>query len=143
MLKRKGPLSPRRHSGEPKGRKILPLAFPRTQTLTLWKVLNFSTPNSSLRTCPVTEVSIHTEAFTLFQEERLGSHTQYSSRQSMYTVKDAHYLQAFTAEMLEGHTSEKTHSRLFPITRGGGLVPKCRHFLQRSSASNAPFYKPG
>ena len=140
---KKRPIVSRRYSGEPKGRKVSPQLF---QGLELWPYVRYlislpQIPPSGL--VPLTEVSIHPDAFTLSQATQ--SRPVFVPHNPCTSFKDACYLQTFGAEKLEAHTSdqEKTRSRLFSITRGGGLVPTWRHFFQHPLLQNGPFYEPG
>lgn len=132
-------------------------SFSGDRTLTLWNGLTSLSQVPPLQTCPIYRGAILIEAFTLLWEG--GPAVTPSIRLLLVSdcncnavklvpcmpPKGARYLQTFRAETLEGPRSDqgKTLSRLFSVTRGGGLVPKWRHFLKHPLLQNGPFYKPG
>lgn len=102
-----------RHSGEPKGRKVSPQLF---QGLELWPYVRYlislpQIPPSGL--VPLTEVSIHPDAFTLSQATQ--SRPVFVPHNPCTSFKDACYLQTFGVEKLEGHTSDQEKTRSPPV----------------------------
>lgn len=116
---------------------------------------SFLCPQFPLQTRPTYKVPIHTDALTRSQGEVTSSrrHARYSSslvlKPFAETIlcplfKAACGLQTPSPSRREDRPQTRgTPSRLFPITRGRGSVPRCRHFLRRPLLQNAPFDKPG
>lgn len=143
-----------RRAGTPKQEGLAP-AFPGTRTLTLWQVVNFSAPNSLSKLAPHTRCPF-IQTVSPCPGGRPRNHAQCSSSLVLKPLTETRPRQPRARSSKPpavcrprgraGEDRPQTRSkasRLFPITRGRGSVPKWRHFLHGPLLQNAPFDKPG